>query len=185
MRLFLAINPGENVQKKLHSLKEEIIIKSGKEITYSVKWEPENKLHLTLFFIGEIKNDIYNLLLQALSGITIPKDIIFRFSGITAFPNLRNPRVIVAGFKNDDGKADNLYKDVVKVMEEFNITAERGFKPHITLGRVKKPIKISNEVINEINTSANDYNFTSNGIELIQSKLTPHGSFYKVLKIFL
>lgn len=185
MRLFLAINPGDILQKKLISIKEEIIVKSGKEIASSVKWEPENKLHLTLFFIGEIKNDIYNFLLKSLSEISIPKDITFRFSGVTAFPNLRNPRVIVAGFKNDDGKADYLYAEVVKVMEEFKITAERGFKPHITLGRVKKPIKINPEVINEINTAKKDYNFTANGIELIQSKLTSQGSFYKVLKIFL
>jgi len=193
MRLFLAINPGENIQRKLNSVKEEIAIKSGKETASfdkpefltAVKWEPANKLHLTLFFLGEIKNEIYNPLIKSLSEISIPKELRFNFSGINAFPNLRNPRVLIAAFKNEDGRAGYLYTEVVKVMERFNITAERGFKPHITLGRIKKPVRIPQEIINGINAGIKDCDFVSTGFELIQSKLTPQGSFYKVLKIFL
>lgn len=185
MRLFLAINPGEETQRKLDSIKEEIIIKSGKETASAIKWEPANKLHLTLFFLGEIKNEIYNGLIKSLSGIKLPEEIIFRSLGINAFPNLRNPRVIIAGFKNEDGTAEHLYSEIVNIMGEYNISAERGFKPHITLGRVKKPIRLSNEMIKEINNLHPEYGFTSKSFELIQSKLTPQGSVYKVLKIFL
>jgi 2'-5' RNA ligase len=105
-----------------------------------VKWvEPQN-MHLTLQFLGEIDaRDSVDVCraVRSVAGRTPPFSI--SLAGVGGFPNLRRPRTLWVGI--DVGRAEviRLHEELATLLEavgEFR-REERGYAPHVTLGRVK------------------------------------------------
>ena len=97
-RTFIALEIKENIKELLAGIQQKI----GSEIG-GIKWVKLNNLHLTLKFLGPIREDkiedISDILEDTTGGFT-------RFnvsvSGFGAFPSSQNPKVIWAGLKADD-----------------------------------------------------------------------------------
>lgn len=186
MRIFLSLNPDELTKQQIFMIQENLkssIFKINKKFLNSIKWEDENKFHLTLFFLGEVDEVKLNMISSALDNLQNNlslSEIYFTANGINAFPKLRFPRVLYIDLKNEDKKAFELYEKINHVLRDLNFVSDKEFHPHITIGRVRRDHKINlSELKDQINTSLN---FSVKNFYLMESKLTGRGSEYSVIK---
>ena len=186
MRVFISLNPDDSVKEKIKDIQNELkmMVRSGNRYFMKhIKWEEQVKFHMTLFFIGEISEDLFSGIDNGLSRVLnrpVFDKIKFEFTGIGAFPNLKYHRVLIAEFLNEDKKIFELSKRINELMSRSCLKIDRSFHPHITLGRVRRDRKINlKEIVKEIKS---DINFTVEEICLMESKLKSSGSEYSVLK---
>ncbi len=149
----------------------------------SASWTREDNMHLTIKFIGEVSADAVEKLssaaASAVSGIS-SFDIIV--GGAGAFPKKGPPRVLWIGIEDPSGKLQELHK---KLDEECTIRGfqkeNRGFQPHFTIGRLRKPhhARTLAAAHEELGFEPQDVNVSE--LLLMRSELSSKGSKYTIL----
>ena len=144
-------------------------------------WEDQNKVHLTLKFIGEVKEE---LLPNIINGIEFVKDYSTfncSISNFGFFFRSNEPRILWCNLDTDDTLI-SLVDELNKKLKKLNIEAEtRKFKGHLSLMRIKR--KVKEDFIQSFKQyKFSPIKFVANEIALIQSFLKPTGSEYKILK---
>ena len=145
-----------------------------------VKWEREEKTHITLKFIGDIESSLLPDLKDTLYNTsqcceTIP----LKITGLSAIPNFQIPRVIILAL-NQSNELSTLYNSVQENIEKLGINKDtRSLLPHITIGRVKGNFKMSKKL-----DQIGNFSFYVNEIALIKSELTKKGSIYSYLGVY-
>lgn len=147
------------------------------------RWTDVAGQHVTLRFIGWAERDqvaAVSLACREAAGTVEPCEL--SVSGLGAFPSLRKVRVLWAGIADPTGSTTRLAAEL-----DTRITAagfpgeERGFTPHLTLARMKMPVKIAG--LPDIETS--DLSpFRLDEIVLYRSHLNPKGARYEALERF-
>ena len=148
---------------------------------------PEN-IHITLKFLGSINiaqiSEIKNMLSDLLAR---EKEINVKFTGIGAFPNVKRPRVVWAGFDDENGVMEKIAEKIDLAVSDMGFEKEkRPFRPHITIARVKKG------KIFDLNGFMRNYerdkmlveNFKINMVAFYESILKQDGPVYKVLQSY-
>ncbi len=137
IRSFVAIEmPGE-VKEQLAPVLREIGELDGK-----LKPVDPANMHLTIKFLGDVTEggivEACRICGEA-SGRLQP--ISAEVAGVGVFPGERRPRVIWAGCRETSGRVlVDLYNALDSAMESIGVASERrGFKPHLTLARVRQP----------------------------------------------
>ena len=178
MRVFISLNLEKGTQKLVKKYKDELRSSMDTDEAEKIKWEAEDKYHITLFFIGDIKDGLKNLLKQELDNIGNLNigEIEFEFDKVSAFPDLRNPRVLYLDVKDKGGKSFVLSKEVEDKMNFLMIEQNKKFVAHITLGRVRKNERIQ---MRDINIECEGEKFTVVDMCLMKSTLTSKGSYYE------
>jgi 2'-5' RNA ligase len=181
MRIFLSLNPGKVVLGSLKKLQDEIKEELGFTESFKIKWEQEDKLHITLFFLGEVVEEKLNKIRESLRLIREDDigEINFETDEFGAFPNLKHPRVLVCKVNNPDGKVFTLNGKIAGILENYGYRQDKRFSPHITLGRVKK-----NHMPNLMNIKLKKLKKTFSVREfcIMKSILSFNGSEYKTLE---
>ncbi len=108
-----------------------------------VKWESQEKLHLTLKFLGELEESkVVQIEKQVgeTANFYSPFDLeVSRFGGL---PDLRNPRVLFIGLAENAGLS-KFQKELEERLTELGFKREdRRFIPHVTVGRIKGKSRI-------------------------------------------
>jgi 2'-5' RNA ligase len=103
--------------------------------------------------------------------------------GVGAFPHLRAPRVFWMGIAADP-KLELLHHDLEVACEALGHEVEaRAFRPHVTLGRVKRDV--SADSVSAVAGLARDVRYSATidarSIDLMQSQLSSAGPRYTVL----
>lgn len=106
-----------------------------------VKWSKAENLHLTLRFLGDVKeNDLEELFDALRGGVAGITPFAVEVRGMGVFPHWRHPRVVWAGCGEGSGDVTRLAGLVEDACVELGYEREhRPFSPHLTLGRVKLP----------------------------------------------
>ena len=107
-------------------------------------------------------------------------------SGIGAFPNLRQPRVVWAGVSEPSGRLVKMVSLIEDAFDGLGFQREsRSFNPHLTLGRTKSNRAKEKlvDLINYMNPEPS-ITFFADRVTLFQSILEPTGPRYKVLSVF-
>lgn len=185
MRTFISINLDDLAKSEIGIIQQRVkneIESLNKEFSKAIKWEAKEKFHLTLFFIGELnqqKTDEVRSRLIKLEKITDTNEMSFEANGISAFPNLKFPRVIVLKMNNPEGSVFKLSEKITESMSEIGLKSDKAFHPHITIARVRRENKINLTKLKnfpEINLK-----FSVNNFYLMKSELKSTGSVYEVL----
>ena len=179
-RIFIAVDVEDELKRYLEDLIKEI---DDLEIPNIRLVKPEN-IHITLKFLGEVKDDRVDDIIEALTGI----DTRFnrgksKIIDIGAFPNMKKPHVLWLGI--DDGKEQfsKMAEFINNSLGIYGFTKNnRPFSPHLTLGRFKKPVLNLTDYIKKIKVP--DIEFGVNRISVYESKLYQSGPVYTVLKHF-
>ncbi len=137
----------------------------------SVRVPGTRDLHLTYLFLGDIGERDVKSASEAVKAISIRK-VVSGFSGITAFPDLSNPRVLVLIFDNPG--ILEIYKRISDLLPGF-ATRSRNFVPHLTIGRFGRD-RI-NPHIEKLKVP--DERVTIDRVCLFRSTLTPSGPIYE------
>jgi len=151
-----------------------------------IRWIENWNLHITLFFIGDIDESIIDEISNKLTdNLREIKSFNLSCKGVGVFKNVYNPKILWFGIKQSENLI-NLKLAVDKVISSFGFTIEeRDFKPHLTIGRVKL-VKNKNKFKNVLEKykEVEIQNFSIKEVILYESKLTPKGPVYNVLKKF-
>jgi 2'-5' RNA ligase len=137
-----------------------------------------HEFHITVQFLGdEISDEMMNKIIDALSKIKFKKFEI-QMGDALPFPDLDNPYGVWIECKETD-ELNGFANEIRKRMTELKLKPDKPFKAHITLGRYKfppskKPMRITGE----------PHRFEVDRFYLMESRLAPNGSVYKVVKEF-
>ena len=174
-RLFVSLNLPNNVVEHM------IAIRDSFSNNINVKWEPKEKLHLTLKFIGEVSTETANEIANDLAFIENYSLIKCAFSKFGFFYRDGIPKILWVGLETDVF-LKRLITELNEHLTKFSITIDdRMFNPHITLLRIKNDPGI-NFVNNFKNFTFKPILFTANSITLYKSILYPEGSKYYEIK---
>ena len=152
-----------------------------REAAPSVSWVTEERLHLTMEFLGEQPDDAVPELEAALTAATrghAPVALTLR--GLGAFPNLRSPRIVWLGVEAEP-KLELLQHDLARACAELGYERDaRAFRPHITLGRARSPLRA--EAARALKTAARAVTWYANveatSVDIMESRLLPSGARY-------
>ena len=178
MRAFISLNFDSVTMELIKGYRDELRNMMDNDESGKIKWETEDKYHITLFFIGDVKDGLKNIVIQELDNIgnlNIGK-IAFEFDKISAFPDLRNPRVLFLDIKDKERKSYVVSKEVEDKMNMFGFEQRKKYVPHITLGRVRKNERIQ---MKDINIECKGEKFTAENVCLMKSTLTSKGSYFE------
>jgi 2'-5' RNA ligase len=137
-RTFIALELDESLQRYLG----EIIRRMAQELP-GLRWVDPAGIHLTLAFLGELNDQQLAEATRAaeLSAQSIPS-FEYRLSHPGIFGSPRQPRVIWIGVEEPSGNLQLLHHQLNLELAqcEFEIDS-RPFSPHLTLARIKAPLK--------------------------------------------
>ena len=178
MRLFIATPLSRQVESELAN-----IIYQLKNVAGNVKWVKPENIHLTIKFLGETDESLVNPLSQLIDETSRETKISkYTISKLGGFPNLIRPRALWAGLDGDRSELERLASLVDERVHELGYEKEtRKFRPHLTLGRFKKP-----QAMPELADFIDSYKIEPMRVQidrltLFKSTLTPRGPIYERL----
>jgi 2'-5' RNA ligase len=130
IRLFVAIEPPGDVRAALTHLEGGLP---------GARWTPEENLHLTLRFIGEVQEPAVEEIAEALWRIRAP-GFRLRLKGVGKFGGERRrapARLLYAGVEHGAALTD-LARRIEQALTDIGLPAEtRKFRAHVTLARLR------------------------------------------------
>ena len=183
MRTFIAVDFPQNMLTKIN----EITTYFKKETpTNALKWVQTDNLHLTLKFIGEIKESKVGQVKETLTNALQGQNAFnIQVGCLGMYPNKNNPRVIWLGIINEKPLI-HIAKNLDQALTTLDIKPERrAFSPHLTIARVRKNTDKATAML--IGKTLSQFrveplgDVTVDQVNLYQSKLTPSGPIYTIL----
>jgi 2'-5' RNA ligase len=163
------------VRENLMKVEEEL-----KQTRADIKLIEKENLHFTVKFLGEIPDNMMEEIDKRIKTLALKKmEVDVR--GLGAFPDAKRPRVVWAGVAPHDLAAvSSSGQQVIDALEGVGESDERGFHPHITLGRVRSPRNHEALVAVLRDCSTKDFGRTPiTALKLKSSSLTPNGPTYR------
>jgi 2'-5' RNA ligase len=142
-RVFLAIEVPNAVREGLIAP-----LNALEPLHEAIRINPVERMHLTLHFLGHLPRADAEHLQTALAPV-VARHQRFRLvaQGVGAFPGLGRPRVVWAGIAGADlPKLTALQADLGETLRIAGVTLEDRFHAHLTLGRVRRPLKARERV---------------------------------------
>jgi RNA 2',3'-cyclic 3'-phosphodiesterase len=180
MRLFVAIKLPEQIEMKLEELQHQF-----KPFARDAKWVNPSGIHLTIKFLGEVKEERLPEIEKALAECSQEfGPITIEVSGCGFFPNERRPAVFWVGVIADSLKPLQQSMEEKFVLQGFE-KENREYSPHLTLARFRDPhgrLPLVHETNKKKNSKFGD--FIASEFHLFQSVLKRSGAEYTILKTF-
>lgn len=179
IRSFIAIELPEETRQKLAAIQEQL-----RQSRAGVRWVRPTSIHLTLKFLGNIHpTQVDDIAAAAAQVIGEDSPLTLCAAGLGAFPSQRKPRVIWVGLRGEVERLAKIQTDLEKVLEPLGFAREeRGFRPHLTLGRVKDRRRLQPLIEALSKLEIPEFNsFDVDEIILYKSDLRPTGAIYTKL----
>jgi RNA 2',3'-cyclic 3'-phosphodiesterase len=137
-RTFVAIELPEDVRAALQPA-----IDALEPMKDAVRVNAVNRIHLTLHFLGQIPvAEIAGLQAQLSEAAAGAGHFELLAQGVGAFPNFSRPQVLWSGIAEPGLPAlMSLQAALGTVIRDRGLTLEDRFHPHLTLARVRRPIR--------------------------------------------
>ncbi len=140
------------------------------------RWIAADGLHLTLKFLGEIREDgVPRLIERAQAKLAPEKPFEIALGGFGAFPNAREASVLWLGVARGAGALAKLARKLDSASRALGGARERRpFAAHLTLARLRTPARIELERLNVPESVP----WTATEVVLYESRLSPSGARY-------
>ncbi len=174
-RLFIALKFPEEITEEIVRLRKEAF-----QDYISLKWEPQEKLHLTLKFLDDVEISKIEKITETIKNtVQNYEKIKAEFDRFGFFL----PRILWLGLRVDE-HLFSLVKDLNISLKKLNFEQEsRNFKPHITILRIKE--KLNPEFVESFkNFKIPSLNFQMKDVVLMKSELQKGGSIYNEISSF-
>src|SRR5262245_44857347 len=138
IRTFIAVEISPRVGSRAGDLIDKLRVAAAE-----VNWVHTQQMHLTLKFLGDVPDaatpDICRVVQQVAAQFE-PFEITFR--GLGAFPKPSAPRTLWIGIEDgaDELRALQAALDEALKADLGYAKEQRGFQPHLTIGRVKREL---------------------------------------------
>lgn len=174
MRLFISID-----------FPKEICHMLSKRVPDLDEWRKTaaDKIHLTLFFIGDCLESEKDQLSMQLSEISFTS-FQLKTGPLGVFPNQKNPKILWCGLQESEPLL-MLQKKIAERADYFrNKKESKPFKPHITLARRKSGHGEEAAIQKLLDETFDPLTVRVDSFHLKQSILKPEGAEYMNLKTF-
>lgn len=177
-RLFIALKiPGET-REKIIKLRNEAFPNFLK-----FKWEPEDKIHLTLKFIGEVQEGLTEQIADKIKFVEEYNKFNCSLTNFGFFYKQKEAKILWMGLSTSN-QIIELVKKLNDELEKFSIPSEkRKFQSHLTIKRMK-----GDEGIGFVNSFKQfkipEIKFVAGEVILVKSELLPTGSKYTEIKSY-
>ena len=180
VRTFIAVDPGKAVRDRLVAFQEKLQREGA-----DVKWVGPENLHVTLLFLGEVDERQVPAVCQTVSTALKeiePFELSIERTG--CFPNMRRPRILWVGVGKGRQELVAVHDALEKPLLQLGCyrREERGYTPHITLGRIRNEgagATLSGVLQKHQAFSAGEGLVTS--VHVMSSDLTSEGPLYTVM----
>ncbi|AWM40006.1 2',5' RNA ligase family [Gemmata obscuriglobus] len=136
-RTFIGIDIGDAIRGSAKALQKELA-----KVDPGVKWVTPESMHVTLLFLGDVDDRELHAVCKAVAAAARGEpSFSLRVSGLGVFPNARRPKVVWAGVTDGADVLRRLHTALEEKMLALGgyRSEERGYTPHLTLGRVNTP----------------------------------------------
>ncbi len=123
-----------------------------RKIFGAFRWIEDRKLHLTVYFLGNVEEEKINKIVRKLNYLCLRiKPFKLQLSRLILAPG-KNPRMLWAVFKNPYSEFRELVKSVSNELAQFHLSGQKRRKvvPHITLARFTNKLKLKQSVNEEL-----------------------------------
>jgi RNA 2',3'-cyclic 3'-phosphodiesterase len=181
MRIFIGIKLDtaaiEHVEK---------FLKPFKKISTPIRWVKPSNIHITLKFIGDIPDNEYPQIEQAVLQAT--KDLNLggldlKLTGCGKFGKRDSLNIFWIGVSPNETMT-RLYEQIEITLVKLGAPKEdRPFKPHITVGRNNKNYNFKSlfNLVDE-HSERRITDMRADRFQIFESRLTPEGPIYIILK---
>ncbi len=178
-RLFIALKIPDEIREKIINLRNEAFPNFRK-----FKWESEDKIHLTLKFIGEVSEEITDQIASKIRFIEEYKKFDCSLTKFGFFFKQNTAKILWLGLSIDNQIFELVEKLNIE-LEKFSIPSEkRKFQPHLTLKRMKGD-EGKNFIESFEEFKIPKIEFEAGKVALMKSELFPTGSRYSEIKLYL
>lgn len=180
-RLFIAVPLPASVRGIIGNVDEQL-----KAHGWPVKWVHPDLAHITLKFLGDTQMNLVPTIECKLGVVTTRRrSAEATVSEVGTFPSTNRARVIWLGLEGDVSPLAELARDIDAAMSDIGFSPEdRPFRPHITLGRVRRGKTLPSDLVEVIERLDIDIPRTSiplDRVQLVRSVLGQSGPAYTVL----
>jgi 2'-5' RNA ligase len=175
MRAFICIAVPPPIKARIEELQRAL-----RRSDVPISWVKSSNIHLTIKFLGDLAASriahVRQAVERACQSIS-PFDITVEGTG--CFPSAKSPRVLWVGLGPLPDELRRLHSNIESELagEGFAREAKR-FAPHLTIGRVRDPIKASRTVEDSLAAGFAAETFHASEVIVMRSELHPSGSIY-------
>jgi 2'-5' RNA ligase len=181
IRVFISIDTPAVIKELLTDICSEY-----KNLNANVRWEPQDKYHCTLSFLGDINSDTVfsvsravEIAAEGLPKIPVSYTRLGSFSG----RGRERPTILWVGIDDPDGTLRVLHDSIQQQLALIGFPAEkRRFTPHVTLGRSGDIHHLRRLLASWEKRILNHPPVTIGEVNVVRSDLDPGGSRYTVLR---
>src|ERR1700730_16849930 len=170
-RLFVGIELPSSCKKALFGLDPHLT---------GLRWVPEEQLHLTLSFLGEVEALAEDRLREALGHVRVPP-FFLPLRGVGVFNSQERPSVVWVGVGKGHPHLFVLHRRIQDAVLHVGLEGDlKTFHPHVTIGRAKG---ISRQALQPFLRSNAETEFglaKVTGFQLYSSILATGGSTHRV-----
>lgn len=164
------------LQEHVRRLREAVPEASG-------SWSKPENVHLTLKFFGNVPQDKLRRISDAAARVASEfSSFQIRIGGTGVFPRRSRPQVLWIGVEDASGHLSDLQQ---RLEEEFAREGfpkeDRGYKPHLTIARPRRPEDARPLAEAHIQTTFSFIEVAVNEFVVFRSQLSPKGSIYTVI----
>ena len=183
IRSFLAFELPLEIKRVVARVSDEL-----RQSTLDAKWVKSDNIHLTVVFMGNIETDDIPAVGEEAKKVCLNHGAFdISLNGMGCFPNTRRPRVIWLGLDGDLERMSCFRDALQERLIPFGIKEEkRRFKPHLTLGRFRRPKRMDSEGL-ELLSGYEDLSSPVcplKELALFKSDLKPGGARYTRLDVY-
>ena len=147
-----------------------------------IRWTPEQNLHVTLWFFGNVEEPVHARIAAAMSAPWPVPAFGAAVGEAGAFPPSGPPRILWLGLQHGGDSFAALHRELARRVGRLGFPAERRpYHPHITIGRVKETTRDSARLRAVLPGIAAPQPFDVRSVTLFQSRLSSRGADYEPL----
>lgn len=197
MRTFIALALPNPIKRSVAEWQRRLLLQLQTQgLADSVRWTPQENLHLTLRFLGDTTPVQRTQLEQSLAALAADQPGIgLALHALGCFPNFRRPNIVWLDFSGDVAVLEEIHRQTEHAAQQAGFLAEeRPFAPHLTIGRVAKnaaqsDLQRTGAVLRQCALDADSPKpdaspFVTDRIVFMQSELRPTGAVYSVLSAY-
>ena len=181
IRTFVAVLIAENLKKNISEVQQQ-----AKKLAPDVKWVAPENLHVTLKFLGDLREDEIPDVCTAVEDAVRPFSAFdLSMSKLGVFPSPARARVVWVGIEEGREQLIELASGVDKRLTEMGFGKDdKPFKAHITIGRVKEGRHPGKLIEGMADIDADDLGVQRvDSVVVMQSELLREGPIYSPLSV--
>ncbi|MFQ5513289.1 MAG: RNA 2',3'-cyclic phosphodiesterase [Myxococcota bacterium] len=173
LRAFLAVTLPSELRRLALARAARLRLRLGSQ----VRWVPEENLHLTLKFLGDIDPERVPVLVRnAQAKLGRQKPFSVALGGLGSFPDARRARIIWLGVSRGAAELARLARRLDAAAARIGVERERRpYRAHLTLGRLRQPSAIPLAELAPA-PDAEPPCFEVSEVVLYESRLSPSGA---------